>query len=195
MKPDSDDLLLVLYGCSSRERSFRDVFLFTRSSTGWFVNQASGLPAGRCHKIRSRDGRDALVCFSDTTSPEQSTASLTFGHPGESQMEMARAFDNTGGACDAPNRPVVQSALQQVSFVPDKSGKLTIRVLARCRRGPLSPRSRKACAAGPGFEDIGPSVATRAFRMDYTFNGETLSLAPYSQAAKKSYDACSAAGK
>src|ERR1700736_1188499 len=62
LKPDSDDLLLVLYGCSPLADNFRNAFLFTRSTTGWFVSQASGIPIGRCHKVRNRAGRDALVC-------------------------------------------------------------------------------------------------------------------------------------
>src|ERR1700688_4799564 len=44
LKPDSDDLLLVLYGCSARAENFRNAFLLTRSTTGWFVSWASGLP-------------------------------------------------------------------------------------------------------------------------------------------------------
>lgn len=195
LKPDSDDLLLVLYGCSPRARNFRDAFLFTRSATGWFVNKASGLPAGACHKIRSRDGRDALVCFADANTQDQASGRLTFSYPGEDEMELARVLDNTGGACNAPTSDVVQAAIQQVSFTPGPDRKLTLRILARCRRGPLSARSRKACAAGPGFEDIGPTLPFRTFRIDYAFNGEKVSLAPYSQAVKKAYDACTAVDK
>ncbi len=195
LRPDSDDVLLVLDGCSPRERNFRDSFLFTRSETGWFVNRASGLPAGACHKVKSRNGRDALICFADANSPDQSSGRLSFSYPSENEIELTKVFDNTGGACDAPNRAIVQSAIQQASFLPGTGGKMTVRILARCRRGPLSPRARKACAQGPGFEDIGPAVPFRTFRIDYNFNGETLSLAPYSQAVKKAYDACSAAGQ
>ena len=195
LKPDSDDLLLVLFGCAPHAGNFRNGFLFTRSTTGWFVSQASGIPIGRCRKVRSRAGRDALVCFTDASSPDQSNGRLTAGYVGEKDLELARAFDNTGGACSAPGRPVIQSAIQQVSFVPGADGKLTLRILARCRRGPLSPRSRKACAEGPGFEDIGPAVAFRTFRFDYAFNGEAFSLMPAGRASKQAYDACSAEGK
>ena len=195
LKPDSDDLLLVLYGCAPRAGNFRSAFLFTRSSTGWFVNPASGLPIGRCRKIRNRDGRDALVCFTEASSPDQSTGLLTAGYIGEKFLEMATAFDNTGGACNASARPVIQSAIQQVSFVPAAGGKLTLRILARCRRGPLSARSRKSCAAGPGFEDIGPALPFRTFRFDYLFNGEAFSTAPASRAMKQTYDACSTQGQ
>jgi hypothetical protein len=195
LKPDSDDLLLVLYGCSPRAENFRNAFLFTRSTTGWFVSRASGLPVGRCRKVRSRTGRDALVCFSDASSPDQSTGRLTAGLIGENDVELAKAFDNTGGACNAPNRPVIQSAIQQVSFAPGADSKQTLRILARCRRGPLSARSRKSCAAGPGFEDIGPALPFRTFRFDYTFNGEAFSLAPTGRASKQAYDACLAEGK
>jgi hypothetical protein len=190
LKPDSDDLLLVLYGCSPRAENFRHAFLFTRSATGWFVSQAKGLPIGRCRKVRNRAGRDALVCFTETNSPDQSTGRLTAGFIGEKDVDLAKALDNTGGACNAPNRPVIQSAIQQVSFVPVADGRLTLRILARCRRGPLSARSRKSCATGPGFEDIGPALPFRTFRFDYTFNGEAFSLAPAGRASKQAYDAC-----
>jgi hypothetical protein len=195
LKPDSDDLLLVLFGCSPHAGNFRNAFLFTRSTTGWFVSQASGLPIGRCRKVRNHAGRDALVCFTDASWPDQSTGSLTAGYAGEKDLELANVFDNTGGACNTPGRPVIQSAIQQVTFLPGTDGKLTLRILARCRRGLLSPRSRKSCAAGPGFEDIGPAVPFRSFRIDYAFNGEAFSRAPYSRASKQAYDACSAAGK
>lgn len=195
LKPDSDDLLLVLYGCAPRAVNFRNAFLFTRSTTGWFVSLASGLPIGRCRKVRSRAGRDALVCFTDASSPDQSTGSLIAGYTGEKHLELAKVFDNTGGACNATSRPVIQSAIQQVSLVPATDGRLTLRVLARCRRGPLSPRSRKSCASGPGFEDIGPALPFRTFRFDYAFNGEAFTLAPASRALKQAYDACSAEGK
>ena len=195
LKPDSDDLLLVLSGCSPRAANFRNAFLFTHSTSGWFVSQASGLPSGRCRKVRNRAGRDALVCFSDANSPDQATGRLAAGFIGGQELELAKVFDNTGGACNTPGAPVIQSAIQQVSFVPGADGKLTLRILARCRRGPLSARSRKACATGPGFEDIGPALTFRAFRIDYAFNGETFSLTLASRAAKLAYDACSAEGK
>jgi hypothetical protein len=195
LKPGSDDLLLVLYGCSPRAENFRNSFLFTRSTTGWFVSRASGLPVGRCRKVRSSTGRDALVCFSDASSPDQSTGRLTAGFIGERDVELTRAFDSTGGACNAPSHLVIQSAIQQVSFIPGADGKLTLRILARCRRGPLSARSRKSCATGPGFEDIGPALPFRSFRFDYVFNGEAFSLAPSSRASKLAYDACLAEQK
>jgi hypothetical protein len=194
LKPASDDLLLVLYGCSPPSGNFRNAYLFTRSTTGWFVSQASGLPAGRCRKIRSRFGRDALVCFTDAVSPGQSTAALTAGYLGEKDLDLAKAFDNTGGVCTATSRPVIQSAIQQVTFVPGADDRMTLRILARCRRGPLNARSRKACAAGPGFEDIGPALPFRTFRFDYSFNGEAFSLAAPSRALKQAYDACSTGG-
>ena len=195
LKPGSDDLLLVLYGCSPRAANFRNAFLFTRSTTGWFVSQASGLPIGRCRKVRNRAGRDALVCFTDASSADQATGRLTAGYIGEKDLELAKVFDNTGGACNASGGPVIQSAIQQVSFIPAADGKLTLRFLARCRRGPLSARSRKSCAAGPGFEDIGPALPFRTFRIDYAFNGQAFSLAPASRAVKQAYEACSAEGK
>jgi hypothetical protein len=195
LKPDSDDLLLVLYGCSPRAQNFRNAFLFTRSTTGWFVSQAKGLPTGRCRKLHAGAGRDALVCFADANSPDQSMARLTAGFAGEKEQDLAQAFDNTGGACNAPNRPVIQSAIQQVNFVPAADGRLTLRILARCRRGPLSPRSRKSCATGPGFEDIGPALPFRTFRFDYAFKGEAFSLAPAGRASKQAYDACLAEQK
>jgi hypothetical protein len=195
LKPDSDDLLLVLYGCSPRAENFRNAFLLTRSTTGWFVSRASGLPIGRCRKVRSRTGRDALVCFSDASSPDQSTGRLTAGFIGENDVELTKAFDNTGAACNAPNRPVIQSAIQQVSFLPRADSKLTLRILARCRRGPLSARSRKSCATGPGFEDIGPALPFRTFRFDYVLNGEAFSLAPTGRASKLAYDGCLAEQK
>jgi hypothetical protein len=195
LKPDSDDLLLVLYGCSPRAANYRNAFLFTRSTTGWFVSQAIGLPIGRCRKVRSRAGRDALICFSDANSPDQATGRLAAGYIGDQELELAKVFDNTGSACNTPGAPVIQSAIQQVSFVPGADSKLTLRILARCRRGPLSARSRKACATGPGFEDIGPALALRTFRIDYAFNGEAFSLTVASRAAKLAYDACSAEGK
>ena len=192
----SDDMLLVLYGCSPHAGDFRDAFLFTHSTTGWFVSQASELPVGRCRKIQNREGRDSLVCFTDHMMSGESTARLVFSYlPRQSSVELAAAFDNTGMACEDPRRMVVQSAIQQVSFLPGTGGKLTLRILARCRRGPLSARSRKACAAGPGFEDIGPALPFRAFRIDYNFNGETFSLAPVSRASKQAYEACSSEGK
>ena len=135
------------------------------------------------------------MCFSDSSSPEQARGQLTAGFPGENDVELAKVFDNTGGACSSTNSPVIQSAFQQVSFVPGADGKLTLRVLARCRRGPLSARSRKSCAAGPGFEEIGPALPFRTFRIDYVFNGDAFSLAPLSRASKLAYDACSAEGK
>ena len=195
LTPDSNDLLLVLYGCSPRAANFRNAFLFTRSTTGWFVSQASGLPIGRCRKVRNRAGRDALVCFSDANTPDQSTGRLTAGHVGEKELELDKVFDNTGGACNAIGRPVIQSAIQQVSFVPGAGGKLTLRILARCRRGQLSARSRKSCAAGPGFEDIGPALPFRTFRFDYAFNGEAFSLAPATRLSKQAYEACSSEEK
>jgi len=195
LKPDSDDILLLLYGCSPRAENFRNAFLLTRSTTGWFVSRASALPIGRCRKVRSRTGRDALVCFSDASSPDQSTGRLIAGFIGEKDVELTQAFDNTGGACNAPNRPVIQSAIQQVSFLPGPDSKLTLRILARCRRGPLSARSRKSCATGPGFEDIGPALPFRTFRFDYVLNGEAFSLAPTGRASKLAYDACLAEQK
>ena len=190
--PKSEDLLVVLLGCSSHAGNFRDAFLFTRSASGWFVSQASGLPLGRCRKITNRAGRDGLLCFTDASLSDQSTGSLTFGYAGQKAVELVQALDNTAGACGRLLL-VTQSAIQQVTLVRGTAGKLTVRILARCRRGPFSARARKACAAGPGFEDIGPALPFRTFRIDYLFDGEAMTLAPYSSVSKHAYDACLAA--
>ncbi|MBZ5610038.1 MAG: hypothetical protein LAP38_17385 [Acidobacteriia bacterium] len=184
LKPDSDDLLVVLYGCGSA--------LLTHSTSGWFVNRVTGVPDGLCRKVPGRMGRDGLVCFADSSSADRQSARLAFGFVPESQVDLAAAFDNTGGACDAPRRVVVQSAIREVRFIPGAAGKLTVRILANCRRGPLSARSSKACARGAGFEDISPAVPFRAFQIDYGFDGEKFSLAAASQAVKRAYDVCSA---
>ena len=195
LEPASDDLLVVLLGCSTRAGIGRSAWLFTHSTSGWFVSKAAGLSAGRCRKIRNRQGRDALLCFIEASSADQSRARVSAGYVGETELALANAFDNTGTACADPAHPAIQSAIQQVSFLPGAAGKLTLRILARCRRGPLSARSRKACASGPGFEDIGPAVPFRTFRIDYAFNGEAFSLAPESRASKQAYETCSAEEK
>lgn len=183
LKPESDDLLLVLSECGA--------VLVTRSKSGWFVSQTDRLPVGQCRRVPARDGRDGLVCFTVTSSDDRQNARLTFGYiPGET-ADLLGAFDNTPGACDAPKRVVVQSAIQDVKFVTGAEGKLTLRITASCRRGLLSARSIKACASGTGFEDISPAVPFRAFRVDYGFNGETFSVVPVSRVPKQAYDACS----
>ncbi|HLH00199.1 MAG TPA: hypothetical protein VKX49_28085 [Bryobacteraceae bacterium] len=188
LKPDSDDLLLDLNGCGP--------VLLTHSSSGWFVDSSRDLPDGVCRKLRGRDGRDGLVCYSATVTQDLEHARLEFSYlPAEQKTALVSALDNTGGACEAPKRVVVQSALQEVRFNSGTGGKMSLNVTARCRRGPLSPRSRAACARGPGFEDIGPAAPFRNFRIDYIFNGETFSLAPASRLSKQAYDACAAEAK
>ena len=192
LKPDSDDLLLVLYGCAGRADNFRDAILFTRSRSGWFVNQAAGLPAAPCRKIAGRDGRDGLLCFTASPADDRQSARLTFGWVGSAKAELLAAFDNTAGACDAPRRVVAQSAIREVRLVPLPAGKVTLRITANCRRGLLSAASLKACGRGAGFEDIGPVGQFRGFRIDYVFDGGSFSLASASKAVKQAYDACSA---
>ncbi len=188
LKADSDDLLLDFDGCGAA--------LLTHSSSGWFVNRSDELPDGPCRKIASRGGRDSLVCYAASTAPDREDAHLTFSYlPAERKSELLAALDNTSGACDAPKRTVVQSAIQDVKFTPGVGGKLTLAISARCRRGPLSDRSRRACARGPGFEDIGPVAAFRTFRMDYAFDGEMFSLAAASKPVKQAYDVCAADAK
>ena len=184
LKPDSDDLLLDLDGCGAT--------LFTHSSSGWFVDHAANLPDGVCRKVAGRAGRDGLVCYTASSTPDHDQARLTFSYLGEQPIALLAALDNTGGACDAPKRTVVQSAIPEVRFVPSPAGKMSLVISARCRRGPLSERSRKACARGPGFEDIGPATVFRTFRIQYTFNSESFSLAPATKLAKQAYDACAA---
>jgi hypothetical protein len=184
LKADSDDLLLGLNGCGPT--------LLTRSSSGWFVNRAEALPDGPCRKTAAGGGRDGLVCYEATSSADREEARLTFLLLSEKKIDLAVAFDNTAGACDKPKSVVVQSAIQDVKFTPGAGGKVTVSITARCRRGPLSDRSRKACASGPGFSDIGPAVAFRNFRMEYVFSGDAFSLAPASKAIKQAYDVCTA---
>jgi hypothetical protein len=185
LKPDSDDLLLDFNGCGPA--------LLSHSSSGWFADRAEGLPDGPCRKFAGRDGRDGLVCYEAMTMPDREEARMTFSLLPDRKNDLAAALDNTGGACDSPQRVVVQSAIQDVKFTPGAGGKVTVAITARCRRGPLSERSRKACARGPGFEDIGPTVPFRTFRLEYVFTGDAFSLAPASAAAKRAYDACTAA--
>jgi hypothetical protein len=184
LKPDSDDLLLDFNVCGPA--------LLTRSSSGWFVNRAPALPAGPCHKIARRDGYDGLLCYEAASTTDREDARLTFSSLPDQKSDLVVASDNTGGACDLPKRIVVQSAIQDVKLIPGAGGKLTLAITARCRRGPLSDRSRKACARGPGFEDIGPLTPFRTFRLEYAFNGDAFSLAAASKAAKQAYDACAA---
>jgi hypothetical protein len=186
LKPESDDLLLVLDGCGA--------VLFTHSTSGWFVSQTDKLPVGQCRKVPAREGRDGLVCFAVSSSADRQNARLTFGYiPGES-ADLLGAFDNTAGACDAPKRVVVQSAIQDVKFVPGAEGKVTLRITASCRRGLLSARSLKACASGTGFEDISPAAPFRTFRVDYGFNGDAFSIVAVSRAVKLAYDVCAKDG-
>ena len=183
LKPDSDDVLLDLDACGPA--------LLTHSSSGWFVDHAQGLPDGACRKVASRGGRDGLVCYETSSTPDREQARLTFSYLPEQKIDLLAAFDNTGGACDSPKRVVVQSAIQGVKFVPGAPGKLSISISARCRRGPLSEGSRRACARGAGFlDDIRPAAMFRTFRVDYAFSGDGFSLAAASRLAKQAYDAC-----
>ena len=184
LKPGSDDLLLDFSVCGPA--------LLTHSSSGWFVDRAEALPGGPCRKIARRDGSDGLLCYETTSTPDREDARLTFSLLPEQRTDLVTALDNTGGACDSPKRLVVQSAIQDVKLAPGAGGKLTLGITARCRRGPLSDRSRKACTRGPGFEDIGPVAPFRTFRFEYAFNGDTFSLAPAGKAAKQAYDTCAA---
>jgi len=184
LKTDSDDLLLDLNGCGPT--------LLTRSSSGWFVNRAEALPDGPCRKMAAGGGRDGLVCYEAVSSADREEARLTFSLLPEKKTDLATAFDNTAGACDAPKRVVVQSVIQDVKFTPVAGGKVTVAITAHCRRGPLSERSRKACASGPGFSDIAPTAVFRNFRVEYALNGDALSLAPASKAIKQAYDVCAA---
>lgn len=189
LKPDSDDLLLDLTGCGPA--------LLSHSSSGWFVDREEGLPDGACRKVAGRSGRDGLVCYEASSTPDREQARLTFSYlPAEQKTDFAVAFDNTGGACDAPRRLVVQSAIQDVKFVPGAGGKLTVSILARCRRGPLNEASRRACGRGAGFlDDIRPAAIFRTFRIDYAFNGDGFSLAATSRTLKQAYDVCAAETK
>ena len=186
LKPDSDDLLLDLNSCGPT--------LLTHSSSGWFVDRAPVLPDTACRKVASRGGRDGLVCYEASSTPDRELARLSFSYLSDEQkMDLLAALDNTGGACDAPKRVIVQSAIQDVKFVPGSGGKLTISISARCRRGPLNEASRRACARGPAFsDDIRPATIFRTFRVDYAFNGDSFSIAPASRATKQAYDACAA---
>jgi len=185
LKPDSDDLLLDFNGCGPA--------LLSHSSSGWFADRAEGLPDGPCRKVAGRDGRVGLLCYEAMTTPDREDARLVFSLLPDRMSDLAVALDNTGGACDSPKRVVVQSAIQDVKFTLGAGGKVTVAITARCRRGPLSERSRKACARGPGFEDIGPATAFRAYRIEYVLHGDSFSLAPASAAIKRAYDACTAA--
>jgi hypothetical protein len=184
LKPDSDDLLLSFNGCGPA--------LLSRSSSGWFVDRAGALPDGPCRKIARRDGRDGLLCYEAASTAYREDARLTLSLLPEPASDLVVASDNTGGACDSPKRNVVQSVIQDAKLTAGAGGKLTLAVTVRCRRGPLSERSRRACARGPGFEDIGPVAPFRTFRLEYAFNGDTFSLAPASKLAKQAYDACAA---
>ena len=185
LKPDSDDVLLDLDACGPA--------LLTHSSSGWFVDHAQGLPDGACRKVASHGGRDGLVCYETSSTPDREQARLTLSYLPEQKIDLLAAFDNTGGACDSPKRLVVQSAIQDVRFVPGAAGKMSISISARCRRGPLTEGSRKACARGAGFlDDIRPASMFRTFRVDYAFSGDSFSLAAPSRLAKQAYDACAA---
>lgn len=184
LKSDSDDLLLDFNACGPA--------LLTHSSSGWFVDRAEALPDGACRKIPRRDGRDGLLCYEAASTTDREDARLTFSILPDQKIDLAVAMDNTGGACDSPKRIVVQSAIQDVKLSPGAGGKLTLAINARCRRGSLSDRSRKACARGPGFEDIGPVSSFRTFRLEYAFNGDTFSLTPASKPMKQAYEACTA---
>ncbi len=185
LTPDSDDLLLDLDACGPA--------LLTHSSSGWFVDREQGLPDGACRKVVSRTGRDGLVCYEASSTPDRERARLTLSYLPDQKIDLLAAFDNTGGACESPRRVVVQSAIQDVKFVPGAPGKLGISISARCRRGPLSEGSRKACARGAGFlDDIRPAALFRTFRVDYAFNGDGFSLAAASRLVKQAYDTCAA---
>ncbi len=185
LKFDSDDLLLDFNGCGPA--------LLTHSSSGWFVDREKGLPGGACRKVPSRSGRDGLVCYEASSTPDHEQARLTFSYLPEQKIDLLTAFDNTAGACDAPKRVVVQSAISEAKFTTGPGGKLTVSISARCRRGPLNETSRRACARGATFlDDIRPAALFRTFRIDHAFNGETFSLAPSSRLARQSYDVCAA---
>ena len=183
LKPDSDDLLLDFDLCGPA--------LLTHSSSGWFVDREPDLPDGACRKVLTRGGRNGLVCYEASSAPDHEQARLTFAYLSDQKIDLLTAFDNTGGACESPKRVVVQSAIQDVKFIPGAAGKLSVSISARCRRGPLSDGSRKACARGAGFlDDIRPAALFRSFRVDYVFNGDTFSLATLSRTVKQAYDAC-----
>ncbi len=112
LKPDSDDLLVTLYGCGGN--------LLTHSASGWFVNRVDNLPEGICQQARRP--RRATMRFSVSRPPQRLTrqsGSLTFGFIPDKPTDLAKAFDNTGGRLRCARRVVVQSAIREVRVHQD----------------------------------------------------------------------------
>jgi hypothetical protein len=83
---------------------------------------------------------------------------------------------NTSSDKAKESRVLIESAIEKVDFQAGKAGEMTMTIHAKCRRGAISPDF----SAHP----------FRRFRIDYLFDGQTLSLAPSSRKPKRDYDAC-----
>jgi hypothetical protein len=211
LSPDSDDLVVVLVGCSPHAGLSRNIMLFTRSTDGWFFKGGGG-PMGRCHKIANRRGRDGLFCFIGDAHYGIAQAWLSFAYltsqkqleglgsttDERSEDELPSVLDNRGWVCLGTRLgekvEIVESAIERVQFLPGPTGETTVRISATCGRGVLSPQMRKRCQDGAleiDARQIRWTQPPRAFRIDYGFDGEHLSLAPGSRAEKRVFDACS----
>ncbi len=174
----SDNALLAVQGCEAHVNDFGGTILLARRGAEWKkLSYHPGIIIESCHKLKSKAGRDLLVCEGGHTGQGVTDSviySLDFAAPPDKVMHLIFTAEDTTAACSAS---VQKAIIEKIAFA--ENGDLSIS--ARLGGTTLSPAQQKRCLNDP--ETIHP--VTREYRIGYLFDGENFTLSPASAAAAR----------
>jgi hypothetical protein len=163
LSPASESAVIAVTGCESHAKNFGGSYLLERSGGAWkTVWYEGGLITDECHKIAAPDGRELLVCHLNDSHQgfrESILYLVDLKSPKKENSNLFMTVDNLE-VCDSE---AVRASIDRVEFTA--SG---MKIYARHGKMAMTPKQIKDCKA-----DRLPSVATKPYTIQFTFDGDT----------------------
>jgi hypothetical protein len=195
--PESDDALVATIGCEPHQKNFGGTILLTRRSGRWVMLwYKAGIETGECHKVELPDKREILVCLGGSGTAGYLATSLYIEdllHPAEVLMasemgaEFFTAIDDTA-TCGTPDgtsahpKPVTLAWIERIVFRESRHGSPALVVIARYGRRQMTGEDVEVCLGQRKATNhhlvAGFFPMTRAYRIEFEFDGHTYKPTP-----------------
>ncbi|MFI5421409.1 MAG: hypothetical protein ACHQ1H_10625 [Nitrososphaerales archaeon] len=194
---DEENIILSVNGCEPHSMNFGGTFVFLRDNSKLKLLSYNGsLITERCHKLRSPDGRDFLVCQGEWGG-QGSVASFIYQvvFDGKGASKTIPIFETSDSMLTCgkdlrgkPDSPVQKSEIRTVQFKEHGSKLSGLSVSVTLGKKQLTQAEKVACVESvknSNYQEASVSIPTKVYRIDFSYDGREFKIVPLSATTLK----------
>jgi hypothetical protein len=194
---DEESIILSVQGCEPHSMNFGGTFVLLRDNTKLnLLSYNESLITERCHKLRSPDGRDFLVCQGEWGA-QGSVASFIYQvfFDGKGVSKTTPIFDTFDSTLTCgvdpegkPDNPVRKSEIRSVQFEEHDNEVSGLSISVSLGKKQLPQSEKVACEESlkkSNYQEASISIPTNDYRIDFLFDGREFIISTSSEQVLK----------